>query len=176
MVEKKLTEKYPTMADIKKGHKKSAPILSRRRSWILLPNVTVVEHGYPGNFRKFLIDEGDKDLFELLDSAQPQPGDNEVALEFARGNLKLFIGLTSLTAKELQVFENLVARAISRARPIVEAKDAVAKELYDRHGYDSDLRIYRDVPKLYVRKGAESEYDKGVLVRSRGDAEGSWVD
>ena len=108
-----------------------------------------------------------------------QPG-KDVAIVLPRRfypKMGPIISLANLTEAELDTLKELFDLAFELAKPIVQERDRVAQDEFDK-GNDSFDRLYRRVPTLVVREGAKRENNPGLrqrhadLLDSSGGGEG----
>lgn len=121
---------------------------------------------YPPDWAGF-VDFGDQRIVQILGTGkEPEKGPDVVLFLTFRVAYKtqMAIDLSRFTEEELDAFKQFVNDTIELARPIVQQRDRVAKENYER-GIDSDPRIYRGVPKVIRRPWAVGIDASSVLDR-----------
>jgi hypothetical protein len=91
------------------------------------------------------------------------------------GRRSLSYNLTALTTEELDKLEELFNLLITEARPIVAERDRIAHEALES-GDDSHVRIYRAVPRLFIRKRPSRQDGDRVLNGSQDVPEGTGGD
>lgn len=95
-------------------------------------------------------------------SAEPGPT-IRLMLPNRRGK-SIYFNLTALTHRELMLLKRLFDMAFEQAEPIVKMRDKAADDAFER-GDDSFIRVYRQVPRLVIRKGAVGSDRQGVYDR-----------
>lgn len=165
-------DRYKPMAQ--KGPAPTRSVMSEaRKSWVRLSQVEIIEYNHHGDFIDTIHPDA-TDLRLKYKEMIPEDGDNIVIYFIARHGGRIGIVLSDFTSKELDAFELMIAKLVSAARPIVAARDEIVQEGYEQYGDDSNIRLYRDVPRIVIRKGTSREHDKGVLDGPEGDAAPLW--
>ena len=155
--------KYTPMRSDKPKQRASGSLTTSRKAWTTLNNLKVTIFS--------LHDEKFTDELpeELKDKYSKFVGDDDVVtIQLSTGFKSFGVSLTNFTGEELAVFKEMFNHAIELAAPVVAARDAITQEAYDEFDDDSFDRLYREVPRVLVRKGDGGEHDSRLLDRLAG--------
>ena len=121
-----------------------------RRAWTSVSGIEIIEYDKPGIFKAGISESytGMRDKYAELVGTD----EDEIQLTLKTNKANVYVNLSSLTEAELNAIQKVINIAIDKALPIVRARDQIVKEMYDEYGDDSQLRLYRDVPKVFTRK------------------------
>lgn len=137
-----------------------------RLAWIRFNMLSLVLYRKPDSFFDNL-PEGSEQAEEYKVHSE---GDGDhINLAISIASSKVAIALTSYTAQELRSMKNFIDFAIDEALPIAEARDKASMEVLEDYDDDSNTRVYRDIPELFIRKGHVGEYNSRLLDRFAGD-------
>lgn len=89
----------------------------------------------------------------------------KISIRFPGRRSATSLNLNALTVPELNALEEFFIRAFKLARPVCEQLDERAKTAFEE-GDETYVRLYRPVPRLYVRKRSEREQREGIPERS----------
>lgn len=154
---------------MRRGQGRARSTMSKaRRMWLRLSTVEVVEYNHFGDFIDTIHPDATDLRMKYKDNLS-EDGDDFV-LYFVKPNRKTFsIRVTDMTLPELDLFQEFLNRVIDKARPVVAVKDEIVQEGYDRYGDDTNIRLYREVPRIVTRQGSLDEHGEGVQDGPEGD-------
>lgn len=133
----------------KRGERFTARYGDSRRAWVDLPGVKLSLYAGGGHDNDY-----ETVVIQIALFGKPVP-------------FKLSLG--GLTQAELSAMKEFFDLAFANALPLVKQRDQEAQDEYD-DGDTSNSRIYRIVPRIFVREGAQFG-DRASLLRGS-----AWVD
>lgn len=87
----------------------------------------------------------------------PELNERDQLVTLSRDEAHISINLSRLREDELEIFEEIIKYAIDRARPVVQARDRVAKEAYS-NGDGTYERLHRGTPKIsYIERKEQAD-------------------
>lgn len=89
-------------------------------------------------------------LYDNTDGDEEQGEYDGLTLMMVQGAKRMTVHLEQLTAAEITALAEFVDRALAKALPVCEQKDAQAVEA-SSNGDTTHMRLYRPIPVMHVR-------------------------
>ncbi len=153
---------YPGMrTSVQRANKVS----ENKLAWVKINTITMSFFRQDGEFLEGLPES--EDIRAEYRGYTEDDGD-QMVLTVETYNSLSSIPLSEMTYNELMTLKMFVSTAIDEALPVASVRDRLSQEALDDYGDDSNARIYRSVPELFVRKGKGGEYNQSIWERSAG--------
>jgi hypothetical protein len=128
-----------------------------RESWVDMPKFSAV--CFVGHDEDWLEWKGDD--APIVDPENPPV---RISITHHGKRYPTTFNFTGMTSQELAAFKAFLVRAIEMAEPICERLDQKALEAFQK-GDSSFARLYRPVPKLFIREQLQPEHSEGLQER-----------
>lgn len=130
------------------------------------PNKYDKRYDYSENRRAFLNLPGTSFILFTNEQGDEEDGGNKAApnitIKIAKSNAGAVVfNLTLLRSDELAALREFFLMATSTGLPATDVMDTQAEKELD-NGIDSDPRLYREVPRLFVREGEKFDHHPGL--------------
>jgi len=139
-----------------------------RRMWMDLYASRIMLYRSESSFFDDIPEDDEERRLQYQEVMTNAYGDEMNLMFLGNRNNRHTLRLTGYTEPELDALQDFLNTVIEAARPVVQRRDKIAKELFDEYGIDSFPRLYRGIPKVFVRPGEEPLYSESLRRRPFG--------